>query len=312
MYEKVDMRDAFASILSDMMKEDERIIVMDADLGAAHATLGIRDEMPERYVDCGISEQAMVSVAGGLSAYGFIPVACTFTAFMARRANDQINISAVYAQQNVKLVGSDPGITAETNGGTHMSVEDIGALRSVPNLVICEPADNTQLAQLLPQIINYVGTVYMRMCRSAAVKPIFTDDEKFDLFKAYKMRDGADVSVFATSIMVEEAKAAVEELAEEGVDCELIAVHTIKPLDKETLVASAKKTGCVVTCENSNVIGGFQSAVLEALAEDPVPLKAIGIQDHFGEVGFIPGLKEKYGMTKEDIKKAVREIMEKK
>lgn len=313
MYNDVDMRTAFASMMADMMAKDERIVMLDADLAKAHATMDLREKFPGRGIDVGIAEQSMVSVSAGLSAYGFIPVCATFTPFMARRACDQITISATYAKQNVKMIGSDPGITAETNGGTHMSVEDIGCLRSVPNLVICEPADNTQLAQLWPQIINYVGPVYMRMCRKAVVKPIFNDDEKFDLFKAYKMKDGKDVSIFATSIEVEEAKAAVEMLSAEGIDAELIAVHTIKPIDKEAVVASVKKTGCAVTCENSNVVGGFRAAVLEAISEDcPVPVRGIGIQDHFGEVGFVPFLKEKYGMRAEDIVKAAKSIMAKK
>ena len=314
MYEDLNMNQAFSQILFDMMKEDERIVVMEADLGGAHKTWNIREAYPERYFDCGIAEQAMVSVAGGLSAYGFIPVASTFTPFMARRACDQITISCLYAQQNVKLFGSDPGVTAETNGGTHMSMEDIGVMRSIPNIIITEPADNTMFAKLMPQIINHNGTIYTRMCRKSAVKPIFGDDEEFDLFKAYKMRDGKDVSIFATGIMVEDAKAAAEELAKEGIEVDLIEVHTIKPLDTETLAASARKTGCVVTCENSNVVGGFYAAVLEALngADCRVPVTPIGVQDHFGEVGFLPGLKEKYHMTTADIIAAVKETIKKK
>lgn len=314
MYEDINMNFAFSAILEDLMKDDERIVVMEADLGGAHKTWNIREKYPERYFDCGIAEQAMVSVAGGLSAYGFIPVASTFTAFMARRACDQITISCLYAQQNVKLFGSDPGIMAETNGGTHMSMEDIGVMRSIPNIVITEPADNTMLAKLMPQIINYKGTVYTRMCRKAGVAPIFKDDEEFDLFKAYKMKDGADVSLFATSIMVEEAVKAAELLAAEGINAELIEVHTIKPLDAETLAESAKKTGCVVTCENSNVVGGFYAAVLEGLnnADVLVPVKAIGVQDHFGEVGFEPALKEKYHMTAADIVAAAKAVIAKK
>lgn len=314
MYEDKNMNEAFSDILLNMMKDDERIVVMEADLGGAHKTIQIREKYPERFFDCGIAEQAMVSIAGGLSAYGFIPVASTFTPFMARRACDQITISCLYAKQNVKLFGSDPGVTAENNGGTHMSMEDIGVIRSIPNVVMTEPADNTQLAKLMPQIMNYQGTVYTRMCRKAAVKPIFSDDEEFDLFKAYKMRDGKDVSVFATSIMVEEAKAAVELLAADGIEADLIAVHTIKPLDAETLAASARKTGCVVTCENSNIVGGFYAAVLEGLNQMDcrVPVKAIGVQDHFGEVGFLPGLKEKYHMTAADIVAAVKQVIAKK
>jgi len=314
MYEDKRMSQAFSDILMNMMKEDDRIVILEADLGGAHTTLSIREAMPERFVDCGIAEQAMVSVAGGLSAYGMIPVATTFTPFMARRACDQIAISCLYAKQNVKLFGSDPGIMAENNGGTHMSMEDIGVMRSIPNIIITEPADNTMLAKLMPQIINYQGTIYTRVCRKPGVAPIFTDDEEFDLFKAYKMKDGNDVSLFATSIMVEEAKKAAELLAQEGIDAELIEVHTIKPLDSETLAASAKKTGCVVTCENSNVVGGFYAAVLEGLNEQGalVPVKAIGVQDHFGEVGFEADLKVKYHMTAADIVAAAKEAIAKK
>ncbi len=314
MYEDKNMNETFSDLLLNMMKDDERIVVMEADLGGAHKTWNIREAYPERYFDCGIAEQAMVSVAGGLSAYGYIPVASTFTAFLARRACDQITISCLYAQQNVKLFGSDPGITAEHNGGTHMSMEDIGVMRSIPNIVITEPADNTMFAKLMPQIINYQGSVYTRMCRKAQVKPIFSDEDEFDLFKAFKMKDGKDVSIFATSIMVEEAVAAVDALKAEGIDAELIEVHTIKPLDVETLAASAAKTGCVVTCENSNVVGGFYAAVLEGLNDSDVrvPIKAIGVKDHFGEVGLLDELKEKYHMTAADIVAAAKEAIAKK
>ncbi len=314
MYENLNMNDTFATILLDMMEKDDRIVVLEADLGGAHRTLRVRAKYPDRFFDCGIAEQAMVSVAGGLSAYGFIPVASTFTPFMARRACDQITISCLYAQQNVKLFGSDPGITAETNGGTHMSMEDIGVIRSIPNVVMTEPVDNTMMAKLMPQIIEYKGTVYTRMQRTIHVDPIFKDTDEIDLFKAFKMRDGKDISIFANSISVQDAKIAAEELAKEGIEVDLIEVHTIKPLDKDALIASAKKTGAVVTCENSNVVGGFYSAVLEAMNEGDcrVPVTPIGVQDHFGEVGFVPGLKEKYHMTAADIVAAAKATIAKK
>lgn len=309
MYENMEMRKVLCKELEAMMNKDERIVVLDADLANANGTLSLRDKFPERAFDLGIAEQNMAGVAAGLAAYGFIPFITSFTAFATRRICDQITISIAYAKRNVKIIGTMAGINAETNGGTHMSMEDIGVIRSIPDMVIFEPADNIQLAKALPEIVKYDGPIYMRMIRK--LNPaIFSDDYKFDLFKADTLKEGRDVTIFASGIMVKEAIDAEKALREEGIDAEIINIHTIKPIDRETVVASARKTGAVVTCENHNVIGGLKSAVSEVLIEEcPVPLRAIGVKDHFGEVASEDYLKKKYHMTAEDIVKAAKEVI---
>lgn len=312
MYENKEMRQVFGSILEEMMEKDERIVVIDIDLAKANGTMKLRDKFPERAFDVGIAEANAASIAAGMAAYGFVPFVTTFTPFATRRMCDQVAISVTYAKRNVKIVGTDPGISAELNGGTHMSMEDIGVLRSIPNIVIFEPADNMQLAKALPQIVDYDGPMYIRMFRKAN-PAVYGDDYEFNLFKADIVREGKDVTLFAMGMMVNEALKAVEMLKAEGIEAELIDVHTIKPIDRETVIASAKKTGAVVTCDNHNVMGGLKSAVAEVLIEEcPVPLKAIGVQDHFGEVAKMDYLKKKYHMTAEDIIAAAKEVISKK
>ncbi|MFA9397017.1 MAG: transketolase family protein [Clostridiaceae bacterium] len=312
MLENVEMRKVLADTLDEMMGKDERICVLDADLAKANGTMGLRKKYPERAFDIGIAEQNMAAVAAGLSAYGFIPIIGSFTPFATRRICDQIAISLCYAKRSVKILGTDPGISAELNGGTHMSMEDMGVLRSIPGIVIYEPVDNVQFKQAIPQIVNYDGPVYVRMFRKVT-EPVFKDDYKFDLFKADVIREGKDVSIFATGIMVAEALRAVDMLKEEGIEAEIINIHTIKPIDREAIVKSVKKTGAVVTCENHNVVGGLKSAVAEVLVDEcPVPLKAIGVQDHFGEVAKMDYLKGKYKMTAKDIVEACKEVIKRK
>lgn len=309
MYENKEMRKVFAEAMDKLMEKDETIVVIDADLAKANGTIALREKYPDRAFDVGISEQNMAGIAAGMAAYGFKPFICSFTPFATRRICDQIAISITYAKRNVKIVGTDPGISAELNGGTHMSMEDIGVLRSIPEMVIFEPVDAIQLVKALPQIVDYDGVVYIRMFRK--VTPIvFNEDYKFDLFKADVLKEGKDVSIFASGIMVKESLEAIEMLKSEGIDAELINIHTIKPIDSEAVIASAKKTGAVVTCENHNVIGGLKSAVAEVLIEEyPVPLRSVGVKDHFGEVAKIDYLKKKYKMTAEDIVKAVKEVV---
>lgn len=312
MNSNIEVRQVLADELGKIMEKDERIVVIDSDLARANGTLSLRDKFPERAFDVGIAEQNMAAVAAGMASYGFIPFIGSFTPFATRRICDQITISIAYAKRNVKIIGSDPGITAELNGGTHMSMEDMGVLRSIPTMTIFEPVDAVQLKKALPQIIEHDGPVYIRLFRKAA-PIVFDENYEFNLFKADVIKEGKDVTLFPTGIMVKEALDAVEILKSEGIDAEVINIHTIKPIDRETIVASAKKTGAVVTCENHNVVGGLKAAVAEVLIEEcPVPLKAIGVQDHFGEVAMMDYLKKKYKMTAQDIADAAKEVVAKK
>ena len=232
----------------------------------------------------------------------------SFTPFVTRRNCDQIAISICYAKQNVKIVGSDPGITAQLNGGTHMSMEDIGVLRSVPNIVIVEPADAVQLRAAMPVISAYEGPLYLRLFRKV-LPDIFPEDYKFDLFKVDTMREGRDLTIFVSGFLTKDALDAAEILKSEGIECEVVNVHTIKPIDREGVIAAARKTGAVLNIDNHNIIGGLHSAVLEALAEEKIPAVCIGVPDRFGEVGRLPYLREIMGMTLEDILAAARKAV---
>ena len=306
----MEMRKMFALELEKLMSENENIVLLNADLAKPNGFGDFSSKFPERAINVGIAEQNMASVAAGMSSYGFIPFICSFTPFASRRICDQIAISICYAKQNVKIIGSDPGISAEYNGGTHMSFEDIGVLRSVPNIVIFEPVDNSQLKNLLPQIIDYKGSVYIRMFRKST-PDIFDENETFNLFKAKKIKDGKDVSIFCSGIMVDETLRANKTLEEMGINAEIINIHTIKPIDEESIISSVQKTGTVVTVENHNIIGGLRSAVCEVICENyPVPVRSVGIRDTFGQVGKMPYLKEVYKMTEKDIVSAVVSALE--
>ena len=304
----MEMRAVYAACLAELMEKDKHVVVLDADLGKASGTLGLRAKFPEQSFDCGVAEQDMASIAAGLSSYGFKPWIESFTPFATRRICDQVAISISYAKRNVKIVGTDPGIAAELNGGTHMSMEDIGVLRSIPGVVIFEPVDEVQLRAAMPVLNEYDGPVYVRLFRKQ-LPVVFGEDYKFDLFKADTIKEGKDLTIFVSGMLTVDVIEASKKLAEEGIDAEIINIHTIKPIDKGAVVASARKTGTVLTVENHNVIGGLQSAVLEALAMEKIPVVAVGVQDHFGEVGKLPYLREVTGLTVENIiasaKKAV-------
>lgn len=305
----MEMRELFSNEIEKIMNENDNIVILNADLAKPNGFGNLQKKYPDKVINVGIAEQNMACIAAGMSSYGYIPFICTFTPFASRRICDQIAISICYAKQNVKIIGTDPGISAEYNGGTHMSMEDIGVLRSIPNMVIFEPVDNNQLKNLLPQIIDYKGPVYIRMFRKTT-PDIFNEDEKFNLFKSKVIKSGEDVSIFCSGIMVSEVLEANKELEKLGINAEIINVHTIKPLDEETVINSAKKTKAVVTAENHNIIGGLRSAVAETLSENcPVPLRSIGVRDTFGQVGKMPFLKETYNMTSEDIVNAVLSVL---
>ena len=301
----MEMRAVYANCLAELMEKDRHVCVLDADLAKASGTRGLYEKFPEQMFDCGIAEQNMASIAAGLASYGFKPWIESFTPFATRRICDQIAISIAYAKQNVKIVGTDPGISAELNGGTHMSMEDIGVVRSIPGVVIFEPVDAVQLRAAMPVLNDYPGCVYVRLFRKE-LPDVFGADYKFDLFKADMLREGADLSIFVSGLPTADVLTAAEQLAGEGISCDVINVHTIKPIDAETVLASARKTGAVLTVENHNVIGGLHSAVLETLAQEKIPVCAVGVPDRFGEVGKLPYLRKTMGMTVEDIVAAAK------
>ena len=297
----MEFRQAMTQTLAKMMQEDEKICILDADLAKPNGTTPLYEQFPNRCFDVGIAEANMIGIAAGLSAYGYKPIAFTFAPFATRRVCDQIAVSVAYAKQNVKIVGTDPGITAELNGGTHMSFEDVAVLRSIPNMIIYDAVDDIQLSQAIEQIMKLDTPVYIRMPRKSA-QPVFDKNYKFHLFKADIIEEGTDVTIIATGIMVAEAKKAVELLKKDGINAELISANVIKPLDEKTILESIKKTKHVVTCENHNLIGGLYSAVAELVCQKyPLNIYGIGIQDRFGQVGKYNDLLKEYQMTPQDI-----------
>lgn len=312
MYEHVEMRKVFAAEMERLMSENENIVYIDADLAKGIGTLNLHQKFPDRTFNVGVAEQNMTSIAAGLSSYGFIPFISTFTPFATRRNCDQIAVSCLYAQQNVKIIGSDPGISAQTNGGTHMSMEDIGVVRSIPNIVIFEPCDAVQLVRALPEIIAYEGTVYVRLWR-LELEQIFNDNYRFDLFRADCIKKGEDVTIFASGYMVSQAMKAAGLLAEKGIDAEIVNIHTIKPIDADGIAESVSRTGAAVVCDNHNILGGLGSAVSEVLVQKkPVPTEFVGVEDRFGQVGDLDFLAKEYHLTPEDIAgKALRAVQRK-
>lgn len=298
------LRETYVDSLIEYAKKDDRIVIVEADLMKAAGTTRFKDEFPEKTVNVGIQEANMIGVAAGMSAMGKIPFTHTFTPFSTRRVCDQVTLSVAYAGLNVKIMGSDPGVTAELNGGTHMSMEDVGIMRNIPNMVVYEPVDSAQLKKAFPQILEHDGPVYIRLLRRQAVK-IYDDNCEFQLGKGILLKEGKDVTIIASGIMVAEALKAEKTLADMGIYAEIINIHTIKPLDEELVLQSAKKTGAVVTAENHSIINGLGSAVTELLSEyNPMPVKRVGVKDHFGEVGLTEFLKEKYGLTEKAIVEA--------
>ena len=306
------MRDIYADLLIMYAEKYPDLIAIDADLRKAIRLNKFADAYPERAINVGVAEANMIGVAAGLANMGKRPFTHTFTPFASRRVFDQVTVSVAYAGLPVKMVGSDPGVMAQLNGGTHMSLEDVGLMRTLPTMTIVEPVDGVQLAALMPQIIEHDGPLYLRLIRQE-FDPIFEEGETFEIGKAKTVCSGKDVTVFASGIMVKPSLDAAEMLAEEDISVEVINIHTVKPLDVDAIVASAKKTGAVVVAENHNIIGALGSAVAETLGERlPTPLKRVGIKDHFGEVGKKDFLVEKFGLTKKEVTEAIYDVLKKK
>lgn len=310
--EERDMRAAFCEAMMDLAERDKRIVALDADLMSAMGMKPFAKRFPEQTVDCGIQETNMVGVACGMSAAGKIPFAHTFAPFITRRACDQVFVSGAYAKLNVKLIGSDPGITAQLNGGTHMPFEDMGIMRGIPTMTVIEPTDIVMLKSILPQIAREYGMHYLRLVRKA-VKKVYEGGSTFRIGKAVTARSGTDVTIIASGFCVAESLETAKELAAEGISVRVIDMFTWKPLDAETVLKAATETGCIVTAENHNVINGLGSAVAEVLVKNkPVPMEMIGVQDEFGEVGKLDYLAERFALRSHDITAAVKKVLARK
>ena len=305
----VEMRQAYCSALMAEAAENAKIMVVDADVSHSVGTGPFYKAFPERSINCGIMEAHAVGLCAGMSAVGLIPFFHAFGVFATRRVFDQIFISCAYQNLNVKIIGADPGVTAATNGGTHMPFEDLGLMRLIPNATIVEPADSSMYKSAVKYMADNYGLFYLRTSRRKTVR-IYCDDATFEIGKANKLADGCDVCIFACGIMVYEALEAREILAKKGVSAAVYDMHTIKPLDKKAVITEAEKCGALVTAENHNVIGGLGSAVCEAVSENfPVPVERVGVEESFGEVGSQDYLQSRFGLTAEKIaEKAIKSI----
>jgi len=308
---KIATREAYGKALAQLGGENEKIVVLDADLSKSTKTADFKKVFPERFINMGIAEGNMMSVAAGISTCGKIPFVSTFAMFAAGRAFEQIRNSICYPKLNVKICATHAGITVGEDGASHQSVEDISLMRSIPNMTVISPSDSVETEAAIRAVANYKGPCYVRLGRSGV--PVINDfpEYKFEIGKAVTLREGKDAAVIATGIMVDAALEACNMLLEEGIRVKLINIHTIKPIDIEAIVNAASETGVIITAEEHSIIGGLGSAVCEVVSErHPVPVVRIGIKDVFGESGKPAELLKAYGLTPEDIVKAVKKGLE--
>ena len=304
-----EMRAVYAETLVELGAKNKDIVLLEADLMKASGTGPFQAAYPERTFDVGVAEANMVGVAAGLSAEGKVPFAATFGCFATRRVFDQFFVSCAYARLNVKLVGTDPGVSAAMNGGTHMPFEDLALMRAVPGIAVLEPSDAASLRGLVAAAAERKGSVYMRLHRKA-VPDLYPAGEKFEIGKAKLLREGKHVAIVALgSIMVNEALKAAELLAREGIEASVVDALSVKPLDAELVLREARKCGAVVTAENHQVSGGLGSAVAELLAETGAArLARIGVKDEFGEVGTQDYLQDRFGLRAANIAEAAKAL----
>ena len=310
MANKIATREAYGKALADLGEKYD-FLVLDADLAASTKTAVFQKKYPERFFDCGIAEGNMMSVAAGIAASGKAVFASSFAMFAAGRAFEQVRNSIGYPHLNVKIGATHAGITVGEDGATHQCNEDIALMRTIPDMVIINPADATEAYAAVEAALKHEGPVYLRFGRYAV--PDFTaeiEGYQFELGKGVTYRDGADVTLIATGVMSSLAVDAAEQLAKEGISARVVNIHTIKPIDKDILIDAAKTTGAIVTAEEHNIIGGLGSAVAEVIGENcPVPVVRVGVEDKYGHSGKVPPLLEMYGLTPakivETAKKAV-------
>ena len=307
---KIATRDSYGNALVECAKEYDNLVVLDADLAEATKTIIFQKAYPERHIDCGIAESNMIGIAAGLAATGKIPFASSFAMFAAGRAFEQIRNSVGYPHLNVKIGATHAGISVGEDGATHQCNEDIALMRTIPGMVVINPADDVEARAAVKAAIKYDGPVYLRFGRLAVPVINDNDDYKFELGKGVTLKGGTDVTIIATGLCVSETLEAAKMLEADGISAKVINIHTIKPLDEDLVVAAAKETGKVVTVEEHSVIGGLGSAVCDCLSEKaPTPVKKIGVNDVFGESGPALKLIEKYGLDAKSIYNKVKSFV---
>jgi transketolase len=305
------LREAFGKALTEIAPSYPNLVVLDADIAGGTGIHHFRDAYPKQFIQCGIAEQNMMAMAGGLAATGLIPIVTTFAVFMLR-AIEQARLSIAYADMNVKIVASHPGLDVGPDGASAQCLEDLACYRSIPNMVVLSPCDPVEVSLATKAILDFKGPVYMRTGRSDATR-ILAEDYKFEIGKGRILQEGTDISIIACGVEVARALDAAKLLSDEGISARVVNMSTIKPIDTDLLVSCAKDTGAIVTAEDHNILGGLGSAVAEALVQnEPCPIEFIGVKDVFGESGEPDELAEKYELTATFIAKAAKRSIDRK
>lgn len=301
-----ELRNCVVETLQELMKDDDKITALEADLGGASGFTKIKKTNPERFIQCGIAEANMMGVAAGLSLTGFKPFTHTFAPFATRRVFDQLFLSGAYAGNTINVYGSDPGFSVASNGGTHTAWEDVALIREIPGAVICDPADDVQMEWIIKEFLKMEGIHYVRSNRKA-VRNVYKKGSSFKIGQGNILKEGKDILIIAAGQLVSEALDCAEELEKEGYSVEVIDMFTIKPLDEKLLIKEAKGKSKIVTIENHSIYGGLGSAVSEVIAENgiSVPVKRIGVKEKFGQVGTAEFLQEEFGLTAKQIKETI-------
>lgn len=302
-------RESYGMALVELGKENEKVVVLDADLSKSTKTCDFKNMFKDRFFNAGIAEQNLMGMAAGFANVGNIPFASTFAVFATGRAFEVIRNSICYPKMNVKIAATHAGITVGEDGGSHQSVEDIALMCSLPNMTVIVPADHREAMQATKAAANFEGPVYLRFGR-CNTEDIFDDNYKFEIGKGVTLREGNDVAIIATGMMVQKAIEASDKLKEEGINARVINISTIKPIDRELIIKAAKETKGIVTAEEHSIIGGLGATVSQVVtSSEPTKVKSIGIKDTFGESGTPDELMKKYGLTSDEIIKAVKEIL---
>lgn len=305
-------RDAYGQALAELGALNDKVVVLDADLSKSTKTNDFKKVFPERFFNMGIAEQNLLGTAAGFAAAGKIPFASSFAVFAVGRAYDQIRNSIAYPKLNVKIAATHAGLTVGEDGGSHQMLEDIALMRALPNMTVIVPADGVETKQVIMAAAAYDGPVYIRLGRPK-VPVLFDESYQFEIGKGVVLKDGADVTLVATGIMVSKAMEAAEALAADGISAAVVNISTIKPLDQQLIIEMAQKTGAMVACEEHNIYGGLGSAVAEVLVEHcPVPMARVGVEDSFGESGLPDQLLEKYGLTAANIADKAKAVISRK
>ena len=305
-------KDLLGTMIPSMLDNDPDVIYLDADLMNCIGTLKYARQHPDRAINCGIAEANMVGIAAGLSAAGFKPICHTFGPFASRRCYDQVFLSGAYAHNDLTVIGTDPGVCAALNGGTHMPFEDMALWRAIPGATVIDIADTAQMEDVFPKLVDLPGVHYIRVNRKANTK-IYASGEKFEIGKGVELKEGKDITIIAAGYVLGAAMKAAEELAAEGIDAGVVDMFTVKPLDEELVVKKAKETGAIVTVENHNKIGGLYSAVSACLAGAcPTPVGYVAVEDEFGEVGPTDYLAERFRLTPDHVVEVVKATLARK